>query len=383
MMNKIHYGSFRKVDTSIGREVCSYAYGDILFHFSKRIRLYDELISRPELKLYCSCCSEDQLEIKLTDTFGLEFVDNTNHSKGCAAYIRSLDQYINRPGISPFSGQTNELPVSFRWKKGSRVSIGFITNDCITHNEGRLALDTFVAMVNIRAFENRNTRAADGNSTFQESNIINDVLFEFGKYRIIDPKGDVIYLDNQSIFRSSQEIGTTSFLYARILEVNDSYKSKVYLLCEHANGKTNISVDRTKWDTYIKNAIIENLPLFICGFVSTKEVSIFTRGRYDSKTHSVYKSTETKTRVENILSSFVVFHANDYGLICFSQEEYCAGNKLARQGIYYEKPYYPIAGLSSLPLLQVPTNEGIKIFNNPCLQTSDGPETNLPKEAKV
>ena len=111
-------GCFRKVDTSTDQAVDFLSFAQILFNLSMRMQLYEELKSSKEIKLFCSCCKKNQIDIRLTDTYGLTFSNNSYHTRDCLKYISLLGQYIYLPSMAPFTGQTNSIPVSFRWQKG-------------------------------------------------------------------------------------------------------------------------------------------------------------------------------------------------------------------------------------------------------------------------
>lgn len=361
MSKKIKYGYFRKVNL-IGQTLNYYSYGAILFDLQERVRLYGELTGNQNLKLFCACSEFNDREIRITNTYGFDFQAGIEHHPYCINNIRRLSKFIIRNEISPFIGNAGSIPVSFRWKKGCRSASGFIGPAALYFNQTGLSLSSLVAIMNIRAFKKC---VGKGSNYPTELDFFNEVSFEMGRYILSDSKGDQIALTSTSMYQPSQKPGSISFIYARIINYDESYKSKVYIGCSYSYGKTNICIDKEKWD-FLKANIIPDVPLYVAGFVVTKEVSVFVKGRYDSKTHTAYKASEQKKRIENVLSSFVLFHANNHGLLCFTKEEYWLGNYLCNKNIIYEKPYYPMPCLSSpLPLLFIP-REGEKdcIYGN-------------------
>jgi len=362
-----NYGCLRKVDTSTNQAVDFLSFAQILFNQSIRKQLYDELKSSKEIKLFCSCCNKNQIEIRLTDTYGLTFSNNSYHTRDCLNYIRLLGQYIYLPSMAPFTVQTNSISVSFRWQKGVKTFAAFILGNNIFPVGATLSLNELVAIINIRSFEEqRRFNASHENKPLTTAEHISDMVFEFGKYMLNLPDNTTLRL-SQVMFMPQQALDTISFLYARVLEINSAYKTTIYLLCEHNTGNINICIDRTKWDTYVADYIIPDLPLYLCGFVTTHEVSAFKPGFYDSKTHKYRRSESTKKK-QHKLKTFVAFHTNKYGLICFSKEEYDYGNILSANGTHYWKPYYPVPGLPHIPLLQIHSNDTATITNYPEVQ---------------
>lgn len=372
MIKKIRYGYLRKVNIKT-QVIKYYSYGELLLDFSKRLNLYDECTNNQSIKLYCACSEDNNLELCINNTYGFDYLNNQQHHCNCINYLHLLSKYISKKEIAPLTGCPGPIPVAFRWKKGCRSVYGFIGPAALSLNQSCMSLASFIALLNVRTFKKSASRIDNKQCTNYptDNSFLNDITFEMGRYKLTDPKCEIITLTDKTIYKPSPAAGSTNFIYAKIINYNVTYKSKVYLACVCATGKANICLDKEKWEA-LKSNIITGLPLYVAGFVNTKETAMYTKGQYDSLTHSYYKSSEAKTRIESVLSSFVLFHANDYGLICFSKEEYNLGNYLCKNSIIYEKPYIPMPFLSStLPLLFISNKDGTDYIYGSEIPSSD------------
>lgn len=345
-IKKISY--LRKIDTKTGKIKSIYTYQELLFDLAKRIRLHNELESDHSVQLYCACCKENTLPVMLSENMAFQFPVGKKHDPDCVQYLSALLAISSRQAMLAFTGQRVPIPVDFKWTKGCRKTVNTIRPVAVAAaNYDRLSLSSFVAIMSILAY--MKTKINDLNDDAPMVSFTEKVAFELKKHTIIDPSGKEFSFPTNPYINRNSELGTMGFFYAKILKVNNKYNSKVYIYGEGITGKISLSVKRTDWDK-VAGHIAEGLPLWMAGFANVKTVKIFSKGSYDSTTHTAY-GQDIQEKKEIFVTSFTLFNTNQYGLLCFTEKEKELGERASRAGIPLLKPFYPVPGFTDMPLL--------------------------------
>ena len=343
-MEKINYGYIRKIDTRNNQLLDFYSYPELLTSPVLRSRLKAELEQSPNCRLFCACSELNDRPVCINDSNSLYFPEGSRHASCCVSYLTILMQYISHPIIKELVSAKPCLPVAFKWVTGSRLYHSVITDTRLSIMEtDRLSLDDYVKYTNLRTFYQIAMEIYHGNRSNYPSaeEFLQMVSFEFGKCTLIDQSGAAFPITQKTIFRPHLPPGTVSFLFAKILSVNSSYKSRLYFTALHSCGETMFEMDHDRWE-YLEPEINPELPLYICGFVRSAEGNMYKKGRRDSITH-IYHGAVSKKKETHHMLSFVLFHANAYGLLCCNKEMYDKTNNLCAAGAACYLPFFPVS----------------------------------------
>lgn len=342
-MEKINYGYIRKVDTANHKLLDFYSYPELLTNPMLRSRLKIELEHSPERRLFCACSEHNDRPVYINDSYSLYFPEGSRHAGSCVSYLTTLMEYVNHPLIKELVSTKPCLQVAFKWAAGSRLYQSVITNAIPSITESkRLSLDDFVKYTNLCTFYRIAMEICHGKRSSYPSadEFLQMASFELGKCTFIDQSEAAFSITERTLFRPHQALGTVSFLLARILYVNSSYKSRLYFTAKHLTGETMFEMDHGRWES-LEPDINQDLPLYICGFVRSVEGTIYRKGRRDSVTHT-YQGAVSKKKEAYHMLSFVLFHANTYGLLCCSKDMYIKTNELCAQRAPCYLPFFPV-----------------------------------------
>lgn len=341
-MYEVMVGYIRKADTSNNQILDIYPLAELLLNARLRYQLKNELEANPALRLFCGCSPENNRPIFINANNSLHFPENIGHAALCVSYIKDFSKYLSIPLIKILTAPNPCLPVSFSWGFRSRSTYAMVTNGRLSFLDSptdRISLEDFVKYINYSAFYKRAMDILHGRqNTYPESMIfLEDIMFEFGKFCL--QNSERMTINTNTCFRKNQPIGTVGFLYAKVSAINRSYKTNVYITAQCINGAATFELAHEKW-SLLEPDIDEDLPLYICAIIRTEEAHSFSYGKRDSITHTFQGKTSNKRERHHILS-FVLFHANKYGLLCCNKEEYIKTNSLCSQGEVCFVPYFP------------------------------------------
>lgn len=338
-MQENTFGYVRKVNTSTGKLMGNYLYAELLLSFSLRARLRNELEQNKEIRLFCSCSPENIRPVYINDQNSIFFPTGIGHTAGCVAYITRLSEHINNPLIKELSSNRPCLPVSFTWVKGARIRYSVITDPQLAFSE-RISLQQMVKYINYYTFFRLSMEIFHSQRSIYPdlADFLQEISFEFGKCTLTDQSGNRFGLGAKMQFCYCQQPGTVSFVYAKVIAIDRTYKSHVYIKAEHINGTSVFEINHDKWNC-VEPDIDQELPLYMCGFVRTEEGHIFVKGKRDSITHT-YQEKQSGLRELHRMLSFVLFHVNSYGLLCCSKEEYQKTNRQCNQGELCNSPFF-------------------------------------------
>lgn len=312
MLLRENPGLLYLIDKRTRDVIKTYSYDSLLFSLKNR-RALKEQLDRGNgcFALYCGCHNDLSAEVVLTEGLSIQFLSGT-HTSSCISYITSLSNIMRKYVLSSFVGDIRNIPVNFRWEKGTRKKAEILKMVPVLTDK-TLSLGAFVFMLNMLYVSERgflNLTTTDG--------FLSAMSFELSRYTFFDKEGVSFKFSPDKYFRRGKPVGTLNFVFAKVTGINDSYKSKVYISCQSAEGRYTVSVSRQMWEDLYQYK--EGLDLFISGFVTVKEVSTFKKGTYDSFTHSSYGGGAV-TRIDYELGSFVLFYTDTRGVICFNEKE--------------------------------------------------------------
>lgn len=344
-MNKVMPGYVRKVDTSNNQLLDLYPYSELLLNVQVRSRLKEELDNFPSKRLFCACSSENNRPVYINSNNSLYFPENIGHAASCVAYITEFSKFLNIPLIKTLTSPNPCVPVSFNWSPRSRSTYTIVTDSRLsftnrTIGTDRLTLEDFVKFVNYSVFYRKAMDVFHGRqTTYPEfTDFLEEIMFEFGKYNIQNT--DTLALNSNTCFRKHQPVGTISFLYAKITDINRSYVGSVYITAQHINGFATFELEHEKWN-HLEPYIDEDLPMYICAIIRTEACHSYAYGKRDSVTHT-FQGKISKKRERYHILSFVLFHTNTYGLLCYTKDEYKKTNTLCSQGKVCFTSYFPV-----------------------------------------
>ncbi|XBX10679.1 hypothetical protein QMP26_41840 (plasmid) [Enterocloster clostridioformis] len=341
-MSKVMPGYIRKVDTSNNQILDLYPYPELLLNVRGRSRLKEELDVFPSHRLFCACSSENNRPVFINSSNSLYFPENIGHAPSCVAYIKEFSRYLNLPLIKLLLSPNPCVPVTSNWSPRSRSTHTMVTDSrlsFVSSASDRITLEDFVKFINYTVFYRKAMDIFHGRqTTYPEfTALMEEILFEFGKCSLRNT--EILTLGANTCFQKHQPIGTISFLYAKITAVNRSYKSNVYITAQYINGSATFELEHEKWNR-LEPCIDEDLPMYICAIIRTEESHSYAYGKRDPVTHTFQGKVSKKRERYHILST-VLFHANSFGLICCTKEEYRKTNNLCSQGKVCFTSYFP------------------------------------------
>lgn len=342
---EIHTGYVRKVNIGTGQLLESYSYAELLLYRSLRAQLRAEILSNANIQLFCACSCKNDRPVYLNDACSIYFPRNCGHHSSCTAYLSLFSKYLSLPSVSMIVGE-DILNVNFRWRKGSHTKIGVIQDihiNAIIEEASSLSLEDVIKFINLRVLHKicsdilHNKRIRYPNS----DEMLFEIAYEFGKYTLCDPEGCCIALKEQHLF-SNNALPGISFVYAKAVSIERSYKNNVYITAQHINGKSSFSLQHKKWD-YLEPYLETELPLYICGFVRSTEVKPYIKRGHDSITHA-FQTGRSNHKMVHELTSFCLFHATLNGILCTTLEDFNKYNSLCSlcsEGANFCIPYFP------------------------------------------
>lgn len=341
---EVKYGYVRKVNIATHELLGHYSYPELLLYPRIRTKLQAEMEDNNNIHLYCSCGKHNNRPVLINKDGSLYFPAEYGHDSSCVSYISALLEFVNHPLIRLFLVSKPTLPVGFKWSERSHTTYCMITNPklgLIESNSKTIPLEDFVKLVNLKVFYKIATEISRGERPCYPSSeeMLLEIRFELGKYTFLDPSGALYPISERTLFNSHASINSVCFLYAKILSVDRSYKSKVYFTAQHLNGISSFSISHEKWDR-LEAKINQNLPLYVCGFVRTVENTAFTKGQRDSVTH-VYQSGSSKKIINHLLTSFCLFHTTKNGMLCCSEQQYSTADDLCKSNELCYLPFFP------------------------------------------
>ena len=335
------------------------SYSELYLDYSLRLSVARR-INYEHTILHCPCI-ESRPVVTLTNEGDFQFRQGAVHSRECASYIRMLAQRSVEYPYVLFSSNCRDLPVDFKWQKGCRRRTGFLSSDPLTSEDKKkgLTLGGLVYLVNILSFIRAEESCSSREADVFLKHLLTETGFLLSEHRLSDRDGNVLSLTPKRFPERSDRVGTVSYVYARIISMDMTHKTFVYLKTEGLGNASYFAVPRETWCG--PQSLTDDYPLWISGICVRKERTSFQRGNYDSMTHQTYGG-ESKTYRQNEISSFVLFHTNAFGLVAFSPREAYAGNIALRAGFHLKKPLLPVNNTGSMPPLAVRTPDGTDKF---------------------
>lgn len=233
--------------------------------------------------------------------------------------------------------QSNKpIRLTCSFKKGSRNKYGYIDRDALTlPAAGKpLSLASFVALLNITTYAGTavpETSQRENPAEFL-SYFLSQMEFRATMKTIEGANGVQMKLVTKNLLSRYAPVGTTCFVYGRVLKFDLSGSSSVKITCRTLRGDYTLYLGRNYWEE-LKGELMgtyrSHSPLWISGFVSITECTAFKRSS-SGFGPSLY-SPGQKFKKYN-LKTAVMFTTNQYGLLSFSDHEIAFSDEAMKSG---------------------------------------------------
>lgn len=314
-------------------------YFSLLTDASLRKRLIRKMEAIPTTHLFCCCSALDDREFFLSPDGKILFPKGIPHTSSCVQNIRNTVQ-LTEGALSPFLSEGGAIPVSFSWRSRTRKHLTLIQNVGAVpeRKEDPFSMEALVLTLNTLAFQKAATQSTGitlSEEGFREE-LMRHLIFDVGQLTLKSPKDELLPLSVSRLLSPKSRAGDIYFLYARVLQINDTYNRYIYLRVESVSGASiTITVDRSVWGPLTKEITdapyVNGTPLWIAGLIETKILKSYKRGTYDSYTGGT-SGGELKEYKANILRQGILFYTSDYGLLCLDAEEVDFCNTHMRKG---------------------------------------------------